>query len=213
MQEPDVRIRPPIDEKSSARLNIPNIITLARALLVPVIFWLMLTDHNQLALIAFVAAGLSDAVDGFLAKRFGWQTELGAYLDPLADKLLVVSIFIAMGWKGELPTWLVIAVVSRDLLIIMAVLVSWLLGRPVKIRPLLVSKINTAAQLVLAATVLADVGFQLGLQGLRQVLVWLTAGLTVASLAAYMVAWLRHMTNAEVAAAEIKQGRSPADDA
>ena len=142
-------------------------------------------------------AGLSDAVDGYLAKRFHWETELGGYLDPLADKLLVACVFIAMGWLGELPSWLVIAVVTRDVLIIIAVLLAWLLVRPVRIKPFAVSKANTVAQLALAATVLADTGFQLGLGGVRDVLVWLTAGLTVVSLGAYIRAWLRHMTGYE----------------
>jgi cardiolipin synthase (CMP-forming) len=174
-------------------VSIPNFITLARVFIVPVVFWLLLSGRTQAAFILFVAAGASDAIDGFLAKRFGWQTELGAYLDPLADKLLVVSIFIALGVRGELPSWLVIAVVSRDILIVTAVVLSWLLGHPVRIEPLTVSKANTVAQLVLASTVLADEGFGLGLDGFRQLLIWVTAGLTVASLAAYMRAWLRHM--------------------
>jgi cardiolipin synthase len=174
-------------------LNIPNFITLGRVLSVPIVFWLLLTGRYQAAFVLFVVAGVSDAVDGYLAKRFGWQTDLGAYLDPLADKLLVVSIFIAMGWLGALPSWLVIAVVSRDLLIVMAVVLSWLIGKPVRIKPLNVSKANTFAQLLLASTVLADVGFDLGLGWLREFLVVATAVLTLASLAAYMVAWHRHM--------------------
>lgn len=187
----------PTSPESRPRLNIPNCITLARALLVPVIFWLLLTGRTQTAFYLFVLAGISDAVDGFLAKRFNWQTELGAYLDPLADKLLVVCIFIAMGWLGELPSWLVIAVVSRDLLIVMAVMLSWVLGRPVRIRPLAVSKANTVAQIVLAAVVLADSGFKLGLGPVRDGLAILTVALTLASLAAYLVTWLRHMAGYE----------------
>lgn len=178
-------------------MNLPNLITLSRAILVPVVFWLLLSGHVQAAFFAFALAGLTDAVDGFLAKRFGWQTELGAYLDPLADKLLVTCIFVAMGVLGELPSWLVITVVSRDVLIITAVLLSWLLGRPISIRPLAVSKANTVAQLVLAATVLADTGFNLGLGAFKVVLIWITAALTLASLSAYIQAWLRHMAGYE----------------
>lgn len=178
-------------------MNLPNLISLTRAILVPVVFWLLLSDRVQAAFFVFVLAGLSDALDGFLAKRFGWQTELGAYLDPLADKLLVTCIFVAMGVLGELPSWLVIAVVSRDVLIVIAVLLSWLLGRPLAIRPLAVSKANTVAQLVLAATVLADTGFGLGLVTLKMMLIWITAVLTLASLAAYIQAWLRHMAGYE----------------
>ena len=178
-------------------LNIPNMITLGRVLSVPVVFWLLLTTRYQTAFFLFVLAGLSDAVDGWLAKRYNLQTELGAYLDPLADKLLIVCIFVAMGWLGELPSWLVIAVVSRDLLIVTGVMLAWLLDHPVRIQPLVVSKANTFAQLLLAAVVLADTGFKLGLGGLRDVLVVATGVLTVASLWAYTVAWLNHMTDSE----------------
>ena len=167
-------------------MNPPNLITVGRAVLVPVVFWLLITGRMQTAFFVFVIAGISDALDGFLAKRFGWQTELGAYLDPLADKLLIVSIFIALGVLGELPSWLVITVVSRDILIIIAVIVSWLLANPVRIQPLNVSKANTAVQIMLAAAVLADAGFTLGLGHVRTVLVWLTAALTVVSLVAYI---------------------------
>ncbi len=180
-------------------INIPNFITLGRVISVPVVFWLLLTGESKLAFIVFVCAGISDAVDGYLAKRFDWRTELGAYLDPMADKLLIVSIFIALGVKAELPLWLVIAVVSRDILIVLAVLLSWLLDRPVRIKPLAVSKANTVAQLVLAATVLADEGFGLGLDRARLVLVWITGALTLLSLFAYLKAWLLHMTGYESA--------------
>lgn len=175
-------------------INIPNFITMGRIISVPVIFWLLLSGENQIAFAVFVCAGISDAVDGFLAKRYGWGTELGSYLDPLADKLLIVSIYIALGARGELPLWLVIAVVSRDILIVAAVLLAWLLDQPFRIKPLAVSKANTLAQIVLAATVLADGAFALGLTTLRLVLVWITAALTLISLAAYLRAWFMHMT-------------------
>lgn len=173
-------------------LNIPNTITLGRIILVPVIFWCLISDALKPAFLFFVAAGVSDAVDGYMAKRYGLVTELGKYLDPIADKLMIVSLFIALGIAGKLPSWLVIAVVSRDILIVSGVLLTWLLGHPVNIRPIAVSKINTAAQIVLVATVLADEGFGLGLAPMRTVLVWLTGALTLASLAAYTRAWLRH---------------------
>lgn len=178
-------------------MSIPNFITLGRVILVPVVFWLLLHGDMRGAFVLFVIAGVSDAVDGYLAKRFHWETDLGAYLDPLADKLLIVCIFIALGARDLLPSWLVIAVVTRDLLIVAAVMLSWLLDRPVRIQPLIVSKVNTAAQIVLAATVLADEGFLLGLDKLRLLLVWMTAALTVGSLAAYLTAWLRHMSGYE----------------
>ena len=178
-------------------LNIPNFISLGRVILVPIVFWLVVTGQLQAAFVVFMVAGISDAVDGYLAKRYGWSTELGAYLDPIADKLLIVTIFVALGVKGALPSWLVIAVVSRDVLIVIGIVLTWLLGNPARIRPLAVSKANTLAQIVLAATVLADEGFKLGLLAPRDVLVWLTAALTIASLAAYIRAWHRHMSGVE----------------
>jgi len=172
-------------------------ITLGRVILVPLVFWLLITGQTEAAFFAFIVAGISDAVDGWLAKSFGWTTELGAYLDPLADKLLIVSIFLALGVGGKLPLWLVITVVSRDILIVMAVVLSWLLANPVSIQPLIVSKANTVAQIVLAGTVLADEGFNLGLGTVRFILIWLTGALTVASLAAYLHGWLLHMSGYE----------------
>jgi cardiolipin synthase len=174
-------------------LSIPNFITLGRILLVPVVFWLLVSGQTRAAFLCFLIAGVSDAIDGFLAKRYHWQTELGAYLDPLADKVLIVSIFIALGVSRELPLWLVVAVVARDILIVAGVLLCRVLERPMTIRPLAVSKANTAAQIALAGLVLADTGFTLGFGGLRTGLVWITGTLTLLSLAAYMMQWLSHM--------------------
>lgn len=178
-------------------INLPNLITLGRIILVPVIFWLLISGNAKLAFVAFVAAGISDAVDGYLAKRFDMRTEVGAYLDPLADKLLIVSIYVALGVAAKLPSWLVIAVVSRDILIIVGVLLAWVLGHPMTIKPRGISKANTAAQIVLAASVLADDGFDLGLVDLRTALVWITGTLTMLSLAAYLRDWLAHMAGGE----------------
>jgi cardiolipin synthase len=175
--------------------NIPNFITMGRVLSVPVIFWLLVNAHARAAFVVFLLAGISDGVDGYLAKRFRWTSEVGAYLDPLADKILIVSIYIALAVSAQIPLWLVIAVVSRDILILLAVLVSWLVGRPFVIKPLTISKINTAAQLVLATTVLGDNAFGLGLETARLVLVWIAGISTVLSLAAYMRMWIRHMTS------------------
>lgn len=175
-------------------MSIPNLITLGRVILVPVVFWLLVNGKTQTAFFVFVIAGATDAIDGFLAKRFGWETELGAYLDPLADKLLIVCVFVALGVRGVLPSWLVIGVVTRDVLIVIAVVLSWLLGRPVRVRPFTVSKVNTVAQIVLASVALANEGFALGLESVLLGLIWITAALTLASLLVYLRAWLRHMS-------------------
>lgn len=174
-------------------MQIPNLISLGRVLLVPVAIWLIVNDNRAGAFGVFVAAGISDAVDGFIAKRFGWQTELGAYLDPLADKLLLVSVFIALGIKGDLPSWLVIGVVTRDILIIAGVILAWVLTKPLRVRPTRLSKTNTLCQILLAGSVLAAGAFGLSIDPIRYALIGLTAFTTVASFGAYLVAWLNHM--------------------
>ena len=124
--------------RAGTALSIPNLITLGRILLVPIVVWAIAQGLMWLAFVLFLAAGVSDAIDGFLAKRFHMTTELGAYLDPLADKALIVSIYVALGVNGYIPRWLVILVVSRDILIIGGIMLSWVMGSPLKIKPLLV---------------------------------------------------------------------------
>jgi cardiolipin synthase (CMP-forming) len=178
-------------------VNIPNTLTLARIVLVPFIVWLIISHEMAAAFVLFMLAGFSDAADGYLAKRFGWHTELGAYLDPVADKALLVSIYVTLGFAGQLPVWLVIAVVSRDILIIGAFILSWMLSRPVTVYPLLVSKANTLSQIVLAGLVLAELGLGLGLDRLISVFIWVTGALTIVSAAAYFWEWLKHMASYE----------------
>ena len=141
-------------------MSIPNLITLCRILLVPVVIWAITAGEMKVAFILFLAAGISDAVDGFLAKRFHMTSELGALIDPLADKALIVSIYVALGVAGALPISLVILVVSRDIMIISGFMLSWLVGKPMPVRPLPVSKLNTVAQILLATLVLAEQGFR-----------------------------------------------------
>lgn len=146
-----------------------------------------------IAFVLFLAAGVSDAVDGFLAKRFGMASELGAYLDPLADKALIVSIYLTLGINNFIPRWLVILVVSRDIMIVGAFLLSWLVGSPLKVKPLVVSKLNTAAQIVFACVVLGSLGFNIETRMLENLFMGLVAILTLLSVAAYVREWVRHM--------------------
>lgn len=175
-------------------MTLANLITILRFVLVPGVVYAMLAGRWEWAFAGFVIAGISDGVDGFVARAFDQRTELGAYLDPMADKLLLVSVFVVMGFIGELPLWLVVAAVSRDALIICAVLLSTVMGNPIAMKPLMVSKVNTAVQIVLAAAVLAELAFQADFGPLRGGLIMLSGLLTVASAAAYLVAWLRHMS-------------------
>jgi cardiolipin synthase len=183
--------------RAGIALNIPNLITLGRILLVPIVVWAIATPGAMwIAFVLFLAAGVSDAVDGYLAKRFAMITELGAYLDPLADKALIVSIYLTLGINGFIPRWLVILVVSRDILIVGGIMLSWLVGSPLKIKPLLVSKLNTVAQIVFASVVLGSLGFNYELPTLTLILMGLVAVLTLLSVAAYVAEWVRHMNTA-----------------
>lgn len=174
-------------------MTVPNFITIARLIGVPLIVWLMIADRFVEATILFVIAGLSDGVDGFIAKRFDAASQLGAYLDPVADKALLVSVFCTLGFKGALPAWLIVLVVSRDLFIIGGMLLAYVLTNPMEVKPLLVSKINTVAQLVLIVFVLAErIGVDLH-DFLLKTTVLAVAALTVASAGAYVVEWVRHM--------------------
>lgn len=129
-------------------IHIPNIITVMRILLVAPIAWLMLENRYVDALLLMVIAGLSDALDGFLARRFNWGTRLGATLDPLADKLLVAAVFLVFTWQGHIPLWIAIIVLARDFLIVAGAGVYKVLYEEVEISPTFLSKANTAMQLV-----------------------------------------------------------------
>jgi len=194
-ESPARRVRPDADGGVRGRgaVTIPNFITIFRFLLVPAVVLSLLSGDVGWALAFFVVAGLSDAADGFIARQFDQRSELGAYLDPMADKLLVVSVFLVLGFMGELPLWLVVAAVSRDGLIVAAVILSTVMGKPVEMKPLMISKVNTAVQIGLVIAVLAELALATAFGPARPALVILSGLLTVASTAAYLVQWLRHM--------------------
>jgi cardiolipin synthase len=181
--------------RAGIALSIPNLITLGRILLVPVVVWAIASGAMWIAFVLFLAAGVSDAVDGYLAKRFNMTTVLGAYLDPLADKALIVSIYLTLGINHLIPRWLVILVVSRDILIVGGIILAWVIGNPLKIRPLLVSKLNTVAQILFACVVLGSLAFNVKLDMVELVLMGLVGILTLLSVAAYVTEWVRHMNS------------------
>lgn len=174
-------------------MNVPNLITILRLILVPVVVVMINQGQWAVAFGLFTLAGISDAVDGFIARRFNMRTEFGAYIDPLADKALLVSIYVTLSVVNVLPGWIAIVVVSRDLMIFAAILVSRLMERPMAIRPLLISKLNTAAQIAFAGLVLAAMAFGAGSPRLIETGMWIVAVLTVVSGIGYLGRWLRHM--------------------
>lgn len=175
--------------------NLPNLITMARLGLTPVAIAMIVSQRYIEAFAVFVVAGVSDGIDGFIAKRYNLTSELGAYLDPLADKALIVSIYVALGIAGALAIPLVILVVSRDIMIISGFMLSWLVGKPMPIRPLPVSKANTVAQILLATLVLAEHGFGFDAKLIVTVIAGGVAVLTLLSIAFYLAEWLRHMNS------------------
>ena len=168
---------------------LPNLISLARLLAVPATVWLILTDRFNSAFWLFVAAGISDALDGYLARRLKTRSEVGAYLDPLADKALLTSVYVALGYAGHVPAWLVILVVFRDVLIIGGAMLYQLLTQHLTMQPLFVSKVNTTVQITLAALVLAQLGLGFDSHGGDQVLTYAVAATTLVSGGAYVLRW------------------------
>jgi cardiolipin synthase len=174
-------------------MTLPNLITILRLILVPVVVVMIDQGRWGAAFALFALAGVSDGVDGFIARRFNMRTEFGAYIDPLADKALLVSIYVSLSVAGVLPGWVAIIVVSRDIMIFAAILVSRLMDRPMEIRPLVISKLNTAAQIAFAGLLLGTMAFGMGTSHLLDWGSWFVVVLTVVSAGAYLARWLRHM--------------------
>lgn len=177
-------------------INLPNILSFARLLSVPLIIWLVLDHRLAAAFWVFIVSGVTDALDGFLARRLHARTTLGAYLDPLADKALLVGIYVTLGVMGRLPVWLVILVVFRDLTIVGGALLEQTMTQSFKIRPMLVSKVNTALQIALAAFVLAQIGIQFDDRGMTDALIIGVTATTTMSGLAYLVQWARRLGGA-----------------
>ncbi len=169
--------------------DIPNLITIARILLTLPVVIAMLFREFELALALFVVAGVSDGVDGFLAKQFHWQSRLGSLLDPIADKLLLVSSYLCLGWLGLLPAWLVAAVMLRDLIIVGGAGIWTLRIGQLEAEPTIVSKINTFVQILLVVSVVADQALGLLPVGAIGALVWITLATTLSSGMDYVWVW------------------------
>jgi cardiolipin synthase (CMP-forming) len=175
-------------------LTIANALTLLRLCLIPVIVVMIHEGRFGVATVIFIIAGITDALDGYLARKLNQRTEIGAYLDALADKSLIAASFIALVYVHLVPFWLVVLVIFRDLMIMGAVAIAWLMHNPIAIEPLKVSKANTAAQIVAVATTLAAKGFMLPFPDVVMSGIYaVVAALTVASVAAYFATWFRHM--------------------
>ncbi|MEO5364652.1 MAG: CDP-alcohol phosphatidyltransferase family protein [Magnetococcus sp. DMHC-8] len=171
-------------------MNLPNALSFLRIFSVPLLIWLVLENHVAGALWLFAVAGLTDALDGFIAKRFQMETELGQYLDPLADKLLLLSGFITLTLFDLLPLWLTLLVVTRDVVIVGGALVYQVMTGSLQIKPLWISKLNTVVQMLLLLLVLWSANRN-NLGNWLELFIWLTAGTTLLSGGSYILAWSR----------------------
>ena len=173
-------------------MNIPNLISLFRLLLVPVVIWALIDGHYSYALLGFFIAGVSDLLDGFLARKMKCLTTLGKYLDPLADKDLLVAVFVTLGLQGILPSWLVILVVFRDFLILSGALLATLFKSSLEIKPLFISKANTLMQLMLVGILLIELSLKKLYPTINEFLFILTAATTLLSGGSYVKKWLEN---------------------
>lgn len=136
--------------------QLPNTITLARLFMVPVLILVLKDEDYQLALVVFLIAGISDALDGYIAKKYNFVSQFGAVLDPVADKLLLVSAYVMLSIIGHVPFWLVLVIVSRDLFIVGGYMVVTSLMGAVTMNPSMLSKLNTFMQIILVIAILAE---------------------------------------------------------
>jgi cardiolipin synthase (CMP-forming) len=161
-------------------ISIPNILTVIRILMTPVFVILLLKRLFGHALLVFILAGVSDALDGLIARYFNQRTILGAYLDPIADKMLLSAAFISLGILKIIPGWLVVIVISRDILILLGIAIIAFANIPVLIHPSPMSKCTTALQLATVAVTMLALQIQ-GIEGLLPFFFWLTAAVTTLS--------------------------------
>ena len=176
----------------TALASLPNYISVFRLLCVPLIIWLILNGVYVAAFWLFLVAGASDAIDGYLARKLDAQSSSGAYLDPIADKALLVGIYITLGYQAALPDWLVILVVFRDLLIVGGALFIYIQDSDdLKMNPLWISKLNTSLQIILVVAVLARSSMLFDVGELIDWLVYLVALSTLVSGGGYLTRWIK----------------------
>jgi cardiolipin synthase len=169
-----------------SHMNLPNYITLFRVILIPFFINLMIYSYYREALLVFVAACATDALDGMIARLTGKKTELGAFLDPMADKLLILSAFVTLVLLGRLPVWLVIIVVSRDAILTMGSLIIYFTTRTLRIQPSLIGKLTTVMQLIVVTLSLVLMSYGTEME-IITILQWATAGVTIASGVQYVI--------------------------
>ena len=171
------------------RRDIPNLISCFRIVLVAPVVWAMLEFDFRLALLLFAIAGISDGLDGFLAKHFQWQSRLGSILDPIADKLLLVACFATLSYLQLLPWWLFWLVIGRDLLIVAGALTYHRVFGEFELKPLWSSKINTLLQILLVLLVMVQAQWFPQLDEIKTIGIWLVVASVINSGSEYVLVW------------------------
>jgi cardiolipin synthase len=170
--------------------QLPNAITIMRLILVPVLIFLLNKGEFGWALAVFVVAGVSDGLDGYLARKYGLQSEFGGFLDPVADKVLMIATYVSLVLLGLLPVWLVLLVAARDFLIIGFIMMLVSLGDQVRPTPSIYSKINTGVQTLLVMFVLIQKTFAPSLGLLVEILIYTLLVTTLVSTVNYYWVWV-----------------------
>lgn len=173
--------------------HLPNLLTWLRLMAAPATAALLLEGHFSAAFGIFALAGLSDAADGFLAKRFNLTSYIGSVLDPAADKALMLAVFATLAALNDVPGWLAFLVIARDALIVLGVLIAFAAQAPLAIKPLAVGKLCTALQVIYIGAHLAALAFEFPLGGIAPADAFVVAGVTAASFVAYLGVWLAAM--------------------
>jgi cardiolipin synthase len=173
--------------------HLPNLLTTLRLAAAPATAGLLIGGHFSAALGLFTFAGISDAADGFLAKRFGLSTPLGRFLDPLADKALMVAVFVTLATLDDVPVWLAATVIIRDLLIVSGLAVALAVRAPISIKPVMAGKICTGTQVFYIGLHLASLAFGFSITWLSPIDAYITAAVSFASVIAYCSVWLNAM--------------------
>lgn len=174
--------------------DIPNVISLLRIILVVPIAYFLWSQNYLTALILFLVGGLSDGLDGFLARRYKWETELGVILDPMGDKLMMLTAYLLLGWHHLLPWWLVVLVIVRDLIIVIGTLMYRKFIGAAKLKALFISKLNTGFQILLVLVVMLSQVINLNAL-ITDSLLWLVVITTLMSGYAYINEWGRRALN------------------
>ena len=173
--------------------HLPNLLSSLRLMAAPATAGLLAAGHFNAAFGIFAFAGLSDAADGFLAKRFNLTSHLGRVLDPAADKALMLAVFATLALLDNVPAWLAFLVIARDALIVLGVLIAFAVQAPIAVKPLFIGKLCTALQLIYIGLHLASLAFEFSIDGIAPADTYAVAGITLASFLAYFGVWISAM--------------------